>query len=98
MRFQDPSKAQEFFCKFSEEAKKRYSSLIISIAADKSIEYGYGGYMFGFAANSELLKHYIECFDADFIGIRHPYHFMIDDVNASRIREVYDYEWTDAKI
>ena len=33
----NPSKAQEFFCKFSEEAKKRYSSLIISIAADKSI-------------------------------------------------------------
>lgn len=71
---------------------------LFAIAADKSIEYGYGGYMFGFAANSELLKHYIECFDADFIGIRHPYHFMIDDVNASRIREVYDYEWTDAKI
>ena len=37
-------------------------------------------------------------FNAQFIGMRHPYQFMIDDVAAQTIREVYDYEWTDAKI
>ena len=71
---------------------------LFAIAVDKSIEYGFDGYVYGFAANRELLEHYMKQFNAQFIGMRHPYQFMIDDVAAQTIREVYDYEWTDAKI
>lgn len=71
---------------------------LFAIAADKSVEYGYDGFLYGFAANKELLEHYMESFKADFIGMRHPYQFMIDDIGAKEIREVYDYEWTDAKL
>lgn len=71
---------------------------LFAIAADKSCEYGYEGYLYGFAANEILLKHYAHAFGAMHIGIRHPFHFMIDDKAAKTIREVYDYEWTDAKV
>ena len=33
-----------------------------------------------------------------FVGISHPYHFVIDSEQANRIRGEYDYEWTDARI
>ena len=71
---------------------------LFAIACDKSVEYGYDGFMYGFASNKELLEHYIKVFSAMPLGIRHPYHFMIDDTQAKKIREVYDYEWTNAKI
>lgn len=71
---------------------------LFAIAADKSVEYGYEGFIHGFAANEDLLKHYIKSFNGSYIGMRHPYQFMIDNVNSQKIREVYDYEWTDAKI
>ena len=51
-----------------------------------------------FTANEKLLWHYSKVFGAIHVGILHPYHFMIDTVSAKKIREVYDYEWTDAKI
>lgn len=62
---------------------------LFAIAADKSVEYGYDGFLYGFAANKELLEHYMESFKADFIGMRHPYQFMIDVIGAKEIREVY---------
>ena len=69
-----------------------------AIAAQKSVEYGYEGYIYGFAANKELLKHYLEVFNGEFIGMLHPYQFAIDEVNAKKIMEVYDYEYTDEEI
>ena len=40
----------------------------------------------------------MEVFGAEHVGILHPYHLMIDDTAAERIRETYDYEWTDEQI
>ena len=37
-------------------------------------------------------------FEADHIGILHPFQFAIDEENAKKIMEVYDYEWTDEQI
>ncbi|MGN0642991.1 MAG: hypothetical protein ACI4JJ_07570 [Huintestinicola sp.] len=71
---------------------------LFAIAAQKSIEYGYEGFMYGFAANQELLNHYVNVFNAEYIGILHPYQFAIDSSNAKKIVEVYDYEWTDEEI
>lgn len=36
------------------------------IVADKSVEWGYEGAVHGFAANEELLKHYINVFHAEY--------------------------------
>ena len=66
---------------------------LFAIAADKSVEWGYGGLVFGFAANEDLLLHYIEKFEAEYIGIAHEYHFVIFEEEAKKLLEVYDYEW-----
>lgn len=71
---------------------------LFAIAAKMSIEWGYDGLMYGFAADKTLLEHYMSVFNAEFIGIQHPYHFLIDEENARKITEVYTYEWTDDKI
>lgn len=61
---------------------------LFAIAAQKSVDYGYDGYMYGFAANKELLDHYVETFNGEVIGVLHPYQFAIDEVNAKKIMEV----------
>ncbi len=71
---------------------------LFAIAAQKSVDYGFDGYMYGFAANQILLKHYVDVFNAEFIGLLHPYQFAIDAKNAANILEVYDYAWTDEEI
>lgn len=71
---------------------------LFAIASQKSIDYGFDGVMFGFAANKALLSHYLNVFNGEFIGILHPYHFAIDEENSKRILEEYDYEWTDEEI
>ena len=45
-----------------------------------------------------LLDHYVETFNGEVIGVLHPYQFAIDEVNAKKIMEVYDYDWTDEEI
>jgi len=81
--------------------KVKYSGIgghLFAIAAQKSIDYGFAGYVYGFAANKKLLAHYIDVFNAEFIGMLHPYQFAIDEKNAAKILEVYDYVWTDEEI
>ena len=71
---------------------------LFAVAAKKSIDYGYGGYFHGFAANEKLLNHYIEKLSATPLRLLHPYHFAVDSESAKRIMEVYDYEYTDEEI
>lgn len=71
---------------------------LFAIAAQKSIDFGFDGLMYGFAANKELLEHYMKVFNAEFLGMLHPYQFAIDEDNAKKILEVYDYEWTNEQI
>lgn len=71
---------------------------LFAIAAKKSIDYGYRGYMYGFAKNAELLEHYIRVFHGEKVGMLHPYQFVIDEEAAKTIMEVYDYEWLDEEI
>lgn len=47
---------------------------------------------------AELLEHYCEVFNAEHIGILHPFQFAIDEENAHKIMEMYTYEWTDEQI
>ena len=55
---------------------------LFAIAAQKSLEYGFGGFMYGFAANQNLLQHYVEVFNGEIIAMLHPYQFAIDEENA----------------
>ena len=64
---------------------------LFAIAAQKSLEYG-------FATNQNLLQHYVAVFNGEIIAMLHPYQFAIDEDNAKRIMEIYDYEWTDDEI
>lgn len=81
-----------------EYGKKKYSGVgghLFAIAADKSIEWGYEGAMHGFAANEELLNHYLEVFHAEYLGMLHQYQFFIDEKQAKELLEVYHYEWNE---
>ena len=76
--------------------KQKYSGVgghLFAIAADKSVQWGYEGAMHGFALNKELLEHYIEIFNAEFLGMLHDYQFFINEINAKKLLEVYNYEW-----
>ncbi len=66
---------------------------MFAIAADKSIQWGYDGALHGFALNKELLEHYIKMFHAEYLGMLHQYQFFIDDEQAKKLLEVYNYEW-----
>lgn len=75
---------------------KKYAGVgghLFAIAADKSTQWGFDGAIYGFAANKELLEHYEKIFHAQHIGMRHQYHFFIDELNARNLMEVYTYEW-----
>ena len=71
-------------------------SHLFAIAADKSIEWGYEGAIHGFAANEDLLKHYMNVFHAEYLGMLHQYQFFIDEEQAKKLLEVYHYEWNEA--
>jgi hypothetical protein len=84
-----------------EQEQPRYLGVgghLFAIAAQKSVEYGYEGVITGNAANKELVRHYCEVFQADLIGVLHPFQIMIGEKAASEIMEVYDYEWTDDEL
>jgi len=77
---------------------KRFNGVgghLFAIAAQKSCEYGYGGAISGFAADEDLMNHYINVFNAEPICMLHPYQFFIPDEEGSKLCEVYDYEWTE---
>ena len=63
---------------------KRYNGVgghLFAIAAQKSCEYGYGGAISGFAADEKLVKHYCKVFNAEHIGMLHPYQIFIPEEN-----------------
>lgn len=71
---------------------------LFAIAVNKSFDYGYNGVVTGNAANEQLVKHYVEKFGAEFVGMLHPLQIVIDEDNARRLKEVYDYEWSDDEL
>lgn len=81
-----------------EYGKKKYTGVgghLFAIAAYKSKQWGYEGAVHGFAANKELLSHYIEVFHAEYLGMLHQYQFFIDEIQAKALLEVYHYEWNE---
>jgi len=67
---------------------------LFAIAAEKSFQYGFDGYLYGFAADAKLLKHYIKVFGAWHAGMLHEFHFVIEPDKAKKLMEVYNYDWS----
>ena len=78
---------------FGSQKYKGVGGHLFAIAAEKSLDYGHGGFIHAFALNEELLKHYCETLGAIYIGAQHQYQFIIDEEHALRLMEVYDYDW-----
>ena len=72
---------------------------LLAFAAELSEQHGYEGFIYGEAMDEELYKYYIEKFDAlPLPPVDHPYRFMLSKEVTKRIREVYDYEWTNKSL
>lgn len=78
---------------FGTQKYKGVGGHLFAIAAEKSIEWGYGGAVHGFAANRELMEHYIKVFGAEHLGMLHAYQILIEEEAAKKLLEVYNYEW-----
>ena len=79
-----------------EFGKQKYQGVgghLFAIAADKSVEWGYDGAAYGYAANMQLVEHYSEMFHAEHVPIRHPYQIILGPYYARKLLEVYTYEW-----
>ena len=78
---------------------QKYSGVggqLIAIAAEMSMRYGFNGWIYGKAMNEEVFKHFIQHHGAlPLPKVIHPFALYFDGVTTKRIREVYDYEWTD---
>ena len=75
--------------------KKRYNGVgghLFAIAVKKSVECGYGGYIFMDAKNIELAKHYKQTLGATFLGRPHPYRMYINEENALKLLDIYTLE------
>lgn len=55
----------------------------------KSVEAGYGGFIYFEAMNTDLVKHYAEKFGAILIGRPHQYSMIIDEDAAQRLLSIY---------
>ena len=67
---------------------------LFAIAGNISIESGYDGYIYGFAANKSVLNHYISKLGAVHIGILHPLQFAIETEAMQKILNTYTYDKT----
>ena len=74
---------------------KKYDGVgghLFAIAIKKSMERGYGGFVFMDAKNIELVEHYRKTLGAVHIGGVHPYRMYIDEDNAQKILNYYTLE------
>ena len=79
-----------------EYGKQKYEGVgghLFAIAVDKSLQWGYEGTVFGFAANKEIVDHYVNVFGAYHLGMLHEYQIVVEGEAAKKLLEVYSYEW-----
>ena len=74
---------------------KKYSGVgghLFAIAAKRSLDLGYGGFVFMDAKNLELVKHYQDALGAVLLGRPHPYRMFIDEEAANNLLRIYTLE------
>ena len=80
--------------------KKRYDGVgghLFAIAARRSVEEGYGGIIYGDAANEDVLRAFVERYGATPLPTRkYPLRFMIDGDALLQILNTYNFdEWSE---
>lgn len=76
-------------------ADKQYNGVgghLYAIAVQKSLENGYGGFVFMDAKNIDLVKHYEKTLGAVLLGRPHQYRMFINEENAQKLIEIYTLE------
>ncbi len=71
---------------------KRYGGVgghLFAIAAQKSVDAGFGGFFFMDAKNMELVRHYQDNLGAHWIGLAHEYRMVVEEDAAARLLAVY---------
>ncbi len=71
---------------------KKYNGVgghLFAIAAQRSKDLGYGGFVFMDAKNTELVQHYKNSMGAKLLGIPHPYRMFIDEDAAEKLLNIY---------
>lgn len=69
---------------------------LFAIASDLSVKHGYEGYVYAEAMDEDLYNYYCEKFGAAYLPSGdNPYRFMLSDETTQKLREVYNYEWTE---
>lgn len=85
-----------------EYEKQRFQGVgghLFAIASELSVKKGFDGFVVAEAMDQELFDYYISNFGAAPLPPNNnPYRFMLSDKVTKKIREVYEYEWTDEEI
>ncbi|MCR5331845.1 MAG: hypothetical protein K6E62_11775 [Lachnospiraceae bacterium] len=87
-----------------ENGTKKYSGVgghLFAIAGNKSMEYGFDGFVYAEAMDAEILEHYQKQYGAELFpfGLTpHPYRFIISEINMKKITEEYSYDDSDEEI
>lgn len=74
---------------------KKYNGVgghLFAIAAHRSKELGYGGFVFMDAKNKDLVEHYRNTLSATLLGMPHPYRMYIDEDAADTLLKIYTLE------
>ena len=71
---------------------------LFAIAGRESVKAGFDGAVYGFAANQQVMNHYVERLGATPIQMLHPYHFMIFEEDMQKLIDTYSYEFSDEEI
>ena len=71
---------------------------LFAIAGSESAKSGFGGAIYGYAANPQVLQHYIEKMNATHVGILHPYQFCVFEKEMQEIIKTYSYAYSGEEI
>lgn len=73
-------------------ADKRYIGVgghLFAIAAQKSLDAGFGGFFFMDAKNLDLVHHYQKTLGAVWLGMPHEYRMLVEEDAAERLLDIY---------
>lgn len=72
---------------------------MLAIAAQKSVEWNHEGVFHADAMDEKVLEHYVDTFSAWRMPLpNRPFHFVVEETFAQKLREVYTYDWSDEEL
>lgn len=83
--------------------KQKFSGVgghLFAIASELSVKKSYDGFIYGEAIDEALYHYYLEHFGAYPLPAinNNPFRFMLSDEVTSKLREVYNYEWSNEEL